>query len=91
MSQEFERFAAYLKLSDQLIQEASKEEIADVARVLALQVAQYCSRFGEIPVDNALRLMLTETISDEQATALADGFQALVTVMRALETPEGAH
>jgi hypothetical protein len=29
MSQAFERFAAYLKISDQLIEEASKANIAD--------------------------------------------------------------
>jgi hypothetical protein len=29
MSQEFERFAAYLKISDRLIEETSKEDIAD--------------------------------------------------------------
>ena len=41
MSQEFERFAAYLKVSDRLIEDASKEEIAEVARVLALHLAHY--------------------------------------------------
>ena len=32
MDQEFERFAGYLKLSDQMIAQASKEDIADTAR-----------------------------------------------------------
>ena len=32
MSQEFERFAAYLKVSDRLIEQASKEDLAKVAR-----------------------------------------------------------
>lgn len=33
MTEYFERFAAYLKLSDQMIEQASKAEVADVARV----------------------------------------------------------
>ena len=31
MSQEYERFATYLKVSDRLIEDATKEEIAEVA------------------------------------------------------------
>ena len=31
MSQEFERFATYLKVSDRLIEDATKEDIAEVA------------------------------------------------------------
>ena len=45
MSQEFERFAAYLKVSDRLIEDASKEEIAEVARVLALHLAHYQKKY----------------------------------------------
>lgn len=91
MSQEFERFAAYLKLSDQLIEQASKDEVAEVARVLALHVARYQTKYGAIPVEESLQLMLTETIDDDQAKTLADGFEMLITVMQALGTPEGAH
>jgi hypothetical protein len=72
MSQAFERFAAYLKISDQLIEQASKEEVAEVARVLALHVAHYQTKHGAIPVEESLQLMLTETIGDDQAKALAD-------------------
>ena len=35
MSQEFERFATHLKVSDRLIEQASKEDMAETARVLA--------------------------------------------------------
>ena len=39
MSQEFERFGAYLKVADMLIEPASKEDMAETARVLALHLA----------------------------------------------------
>ena len=45
MSQEFERFAAYLKVLDRLIEDASKDEIAEVARVLALHLAHYQKKY----------------------------------------------
>jgi len=91
MSQAFERFAAYLKLSDQMIEQASKEEVAEVARVLALHVAHYQTKHGAIPVEESLQVMLTETINDEQAKTLANGFEVLITVMKSLATPEGTH
>jgi hypothetical protein len=91
VSQEFERFAAYLKLSDQLMEQASKEDIAEVARVLALHVAHYQSKHGAIPIDQSLDLLAAETISDETARTLADGFAVLVEVLKALGAPSGAH
>ena len=92
MSQDFERFATYLKVSDRLIEDATKEEIAETARVLALHLAHYQTKYEPIPVQDSLKLMLTETIDDSQAAALADGFEVLIEVIRAVATPvEGAH
>jgi hypothetical protein len=92
MSAAVERFLALLTISDQLIREASKDELANLARVLALNIAQYGATFGEIPVSDSLSLLLeTKTLGDEQATALADGFEVLIAVMKALATPSGDH
>jgi len=62
MSREFERFTAYLKISDQLIDEASKDDVAEVAR--APHVAHYQTKHSAIPVEESLQLMLTETINE---------------------------
>jgi hypothetical protein len=92
MSPAVERFLALLKISDELIDDASKDELADLVRVLALNIAQYRAQFGEIPVRDSLSLLLeTKTLADAQATALADGFEVLITVMKALATPAGEH
>lgn len=92
MSPEVERFLACLKISDELVQQASKDELADLARVLALNIAQYRTQFGDIPVGESLKLLLdTQTLGDDQAKALADGFEVLITVMKALATPSGEH
>lgn len=38
MTNDFQRFVAYLGTSDELLEQATKEEIAEVVRVLALHV-----------------------------------------------------
>ena len=43
-----QRVKAYLKVSDRPIEEASKEEIAEVARVRALHLAHYRAKHGEM-------------------------------------------
>jgi len=42
-------FAQYYKLADQLIEKVSKEDIAECARLMALNVAHYQSMYGELP------------------------------------------
>ncbi len=44
MNEDFQNFVAYVGVSDTLIEQATKEEIAEVARVLALHVAHYRQR-----------------------------------------------
>ncbi len=91
MTEDFTKFVAYLGVSDTLIEQATKEEVAEVARVLALHVAHYRARYGDVSIEESLEMLRTETVSDEQAKTLADGFGVLVEVMKALGTPEGEH
>jgi len=84
MPDNFSRFAALLSLSDDLIEQASKEDIAQVARVLALHVAHYRGRHGDIPTQESLEILRTETIDDEHAKVLADGMEVLSNVLKAL-------
>jgi hypothetical protein len=44
----------YYKLADQLIEKVSKEDIAECARLLAMNVAHYQSKYGELPLDETL-------------------------------------
>ena len=43
-------FEQYYKLADQLIEKSSKDDIAECARLLALNVAHYQSKYGELPI-----------------------------------------
>ena len=45
---DFDEFKAYYALAGELIEELSKEQLAECARLLALHVADYQRRFGDI-------------------------------------------
>ena len=77
--------------SDMLIEQATEEEVAEVARVLALHVAHYRQQYGDVSIEESLETLRSEKISDDQAKTLADGFGVLVEVLKALGTPEGEH
>jgi hypothetical protein len=46
----YKEFKAYWALSDELIGKASKEQLAETARILALQSAHYARKYGELPL-----------------------------------------
>ena len=85
MAKEPERVAA-VEFSDRLVDAASKREIIAVARLLALHVAQYRSRYGIIPLQDSLLIMLTASPQE----TLADGVQVLIDAVRAVATPTAA-
>ena len=91
MTDDITEVATYPAASDALLEQASKEELAEVTRVLALHLGHYRTRYGDVPIDESLAMLRTETVSDEQAKVLADGFGVLVEVLKALATPAGEH
>ena len=85
MTSEIQRFTALLQASDTLIEQATKGEVADAACVLALHVAHYRARYGDVSIEESLEMLRTDKISDEMAKVLADGcFGVLVEVLKAL-------
>ena len=60
-----DEFKQYYSLSSNLIDELTKEQLAEVMRMLALHVADYQTRFGNIPRANLLKLLGTTEISEE--------------------------
>jgi galactose-1-phosphate uridylyltransferase len=84
MDDPYQRFMQYLKLSDELIAQSGKDLVAETARVLALMVAGYQAKYGEILVEESLRLLRLEKLTDEDAAMLASGLETLVGVLGAL-------
>lgn len=74
-------FQQYYNLADQLIEKSSKEEIAECAKLLALNVAHYQSRFGELPMEEKLAMLSMNYPNEEQLRLVTSGMEILVGVL----------
>lgn len=74
-------FQQYYRLADSLIENASREQLAECARLLALNLAHYQGKFGEIPLEATLAALDATEPNDEQAVMLRDGMEILVGVL----------
>ena len=74
-------FATYYTLADRLIEKVSKEDLAETARLLALNIAHYQSRFGELPLSETLAMLGTANPNDEQIELLNNGMEIFVGVL----------
>jgi hypothetical protein len=74
-------FAQYYKLADQLIEKVSKDDLAECARLLALNVAHYQSKYGEFPLDETLAMIGMTKPNEEQLQLMTDGMEILVGVL----------
>lgn len=74
-------FEQYYKLADKLIEQATKEQLAECARLLALNLAHHQGRHGEIPLGETLSLLDSPDPNDEQLKLLSDGMETLVGVL----------
>ena len=79
-----------MKLADQIIDTATKAQLAGTARLLALNLAHYQIRFGEIPLANFQQLMETQEIDNETAHLVATGMENLIGVLGLLSTQDDA-
>ena len=67
MDEDFREFKAYYALSAKLIDAMTKEQVAECARLLALHLADYRQRFGDVPHRDLLTLLGVVEINEEQA------------------------
>ena len=71
-------FDQYNKLADQLIEKVSKEDLAECARLLALNVAHYEAKYGELPLDETLAMIGMTKPNEEQLQLMTDRMEILV-------------
>ena len=79
------RLAELTKLVDRMTKEASKEALVAVARLLAIQVGQYQKKFGPLPLEEAIELLETTSLSEEQAGSVADGLENLAVAIASVK------
>jgi hypothetical protein len=85
MDDALKEFKEYYSLSSKLIKEVSKEDLGEVSRIMALQLADYQQRFGKIPDCDLLGLLGIVEISEEHAKLLRDGMQILIRHLGAIK------
>jgi hypothetical protein len=74
-------FEQYYKLADMLIGKATKEQVAECGRLLALNLAHYQAIHGEIPLENTLAMVDLAEPNEAQVKLLTDGMQNFVGVL----------
>ena len=74
-------FEQYNKLADLLIEKVSKEDVAECARLLAMNVAHYQMKYGELPLDERLAMIGMNKPNEEQIQLMAEGMEILVGVL----------
>ena len=91
MSEAIARFATFLQLSDKYLARAEREDLEECARILAVQCAHYQKKFGKLPMSETLEVLSSETMNDDQAKWIADGFEMVVGVLGVLEREHPKH
>ena len=72
---------AHFDLADHLIAGASKEDLAEATRLLALYLAHYQLTFGALFLENFAGMLRAQTINPGTTELLTTGFQQLVGVI----------
>ena len=78
MNSDFKEFKSYCALAHQLMDAMTPEHLRECLQVMAIHLADYRSRFGEIQRENPLELLGVTEISDDHARLLRDSMELLV-------------
>ena len=74
-------FQQYYKLADQLIEKVSKVELAECARLLAMNIAHYQSKYGELPLEETLAMLSVAKPNEEQVELITNAMEIFVGVL----------
>jgi len=77
----FATFKQYYNLADQLFENSSKEDIAETARLLAMNIAHYQMKYGALPLEETLAIIGSGKPNDEQIDLLTNSMEILVGVL----------
>ena len=78
---ELDDYLAYARLADQIIELATKDQLADVTRLLALNIGYYQQRYGDVPQDTLLKMVRADDLDEETLALVPAGMQNLVSAL----------
>ncbi len=74
-------FKDYYKRLDTMIADSTKADLAECARLLALNVAHYKAKYGELPLEEHQAMLEADDIDEEMAKLLASGVLEMAVVL----------
>ena len=86
----FEEFRDYWERAEGMIAKASKEEIVDTARMLAMQVAHFARKYGELGRPDLRHLLSVTSVTDDSVVLLRDGAETLVGALEIITGRDGS-
>jgi hypothetical protein len=84
-SPDLEQYAEHHHLGEQLVADATKTELVECARLLALQVAHYQAKYGESLLEQAILTATNDDPDPETAKLLNEGAQTFFGVLAMLK------
>jgi hypothetical protein len=75
------KFMKYYEVIDSLIEQSTREQLAESMLLLSLVVAQYQLAHGKIPLMHAASLIQTDLLDDEHLKVLAAGMENAIGVL----------
>lgn len=73
-----EKFRQFMQVEAELMKLATKEDVLEAARLLALNLAHYELTHGELPLDDVLATLATDSPNDQQVELLDKGMENLI-------------
>jgi hypothetical protein len=71
----------YLQLTDNLVELADKNELAECARLLAVDIAHYKMKYGELPLEEPFAITYAEELNDQQRELVISSMETMVGVL----------
>ena len=76
-----EDFIPYAHAADELMVKATKDQLADVARLLALNIGWYHERYGDVPQEELLAMVRADDLTEDGKRLLLHGMENLVSAL----------
>jgi hypothetical protein len=74
-------FTPFAHLADALMGKATKDQLADVARLLALNIGWYHERYGDVPQEELLAMVMADDLTEDGKRLMLHGMRNLVSAL----------
>ena len=73
-----DEFRQYILVADALLEQASREQLVEALKLLALNLGYLVQRHGDVPQDLLLRMTTADTLTEETRDLVITGMRHLL-------------